>query len=42
MIAADKMMKEILPTLEKYLRMNVETDAALDDKDIAKMQRDGN
>jgi len=41
MIAADKMMLEILPS-DKYLRMNVETDAAMDDKDVAKMQRDGN
>jgi len=41
MIAADKMMLEILPS-DKYLRMNVETYAAMDDKDVAKMQRDGN
>ena len=42
MIAADKMMREILPDTGRYLRMNVETKAALDDKDIEKMQRDGN
>lgn len=42
MIAADKMMQEILPDAGRYLRMNVETKAALDDKDVEKMQRDGN
>lgn len=44
MIAADKMMQEILAQFNKdrYLRMNVETSAAMDDKDVEKMQKDGN
>ena len=40
-VAADKLMQELLPEKD-YLRVNVDTNALMDDKDIEKMISDGN